>query len=63
MTKLEIFCRSSKCLSLDRYGHVCTVESGCISGLIFYESVAAVEILVNNESPLSRDYANCHQGI
>lgn len=60
---LRSFCRSSSCISLDSYGYVHTVESGYISGLIFYESIAAVEIFWNNESPLSREYTNYGQWI
>ena len=51
---LRIFCRTSESLSLDRYEYVYPVESGYISGLIFSESIAALEILGNNKSPLSR---------
>lgn len=47
----------------DRYGLVHAVESGYISGWLFYASIAAVEILENNESPFSRDYPNSGQWI
>lgn len=59
----RIFCRSSDCLLLDRDGYVHTVESGCISGFIFYESITAVEMFGNNENPFSRDYDNYGQWI